>query len=255
MMKLRFKDFIFDELEKRKEVNHRYSLRGMAKMLEISPGILSLYIKGKRKVTPEMIEHIGVKLGLGLEEVESFLKFEKFKTSEVIEYSQLELDKFKLVSEWYFGTIMQLPLLSDFEHSRSWVAKKLGLKTNVVKEAMSTLERMGLIEIDKKTKEWRKIVKGVISNVVPEKTSEAAKRNMVQQHQQSLYALEHLGKNLRDHSGMTLPISKEDLPKAKEMIKKFRRQFLKEMSKNPNKDDVFQLNVSFFPLTSKDKAS
>ena len=42
------------------------------------------------------------------------------------------------------------------------------------------------------------------------------------------------------------------MKKAKEVIKKFRREFFKEFSKLKSKDAVYNLQASFFPMTDKE---
>ena len=76
---------------------------------------------------------------------------------------------------------------------------------------------------------------------------------MIQQHHQSLYALENIDISLRDHTGMTMAINSEDIPKVREMVLKFRRQLLKELAKSEKKDAVYQLNISFYPQTGRDQ--
>ena len=50
---------------------------------------------------------------------------------------------------------------------------------------------------------------------------------------------------------MTLAVASQDLPKAKELIRKFRREFLRLLQENKEFDSVYQLSVGFFPLTRK----
>ena len=82
-------------------------------------------------------------------------------------------------------------------------------------------------------------------------TSDAIKRNLVQQHEQSLYSLKELGIDKRIHSGVTLAFSEADLEKAKIMIKNFNREFISQMGKSREKDSIYQINVFFYPLTKE----
>jgi uncharacterized protein (TIGR02147 family) len=56
----------------------------------------------------------------------------------------------------------------------------------------------------------------------------------------------------RDITGMTLNVKLEDLARAKDFIKKFRRDFLKHFEAVQG-DETYQLNVQLFPLTQTKK--
>ena len=154
-----FLNFLHSELERRKEINHRYSLRAFAKHLEVSPGILSRYLNGKRGFTPEAIDHLGSRLNLSPEEVLQYQKQQKVKKDQVLDFTQLDNDKFNVLSEWYYGTIMQLPLLKNYKNDIDWISKTLGLKKSVVKEALKALDRLELIKLAPKTFKWKRLVK------------------------------------------------------------------------------------------------
>lgn len=221
-------------------------------MLEITAGMLSRYLNGKRDFTPEAIDKLGSKLGLSIDQIIEYQQKEKKKKDGVLEYTQVDLDQYSLISEWYFGVIVQLPHLKNFDPDPKWISQTLGLSNKVVKDALKTLDRLGFINYDGK-KNWSLNQEGLISNISKERSSAAARRNLSQQHQQSLYALEHVDPLQRNHSSLSLAVSESQMEKARELITKFRRQFLKEMTKIENKDSVYQLNISFFPQTGKDK--
>jgi uncharacterized protein (TIGR02147 family) len=61
--------------------------------------------------------------------------------------------------------------------------------------------------------------------------------------------LEQVAADKRDVSGMTLGISKEQLPLLKEKIREFRQEILKLVSVDTHPEEVIQLNIQMFPLT------
>lgn len=145
-------------------------------MLEISPGALSQYLKGSRPFSPKSIEKIGLKLGLDLEQINKFILKNQDKRDQVIDLTTLDSDNFAILSHWYYGAIIQLPNIKGFKPSADWAAKRLGLETNVVRNALETLSRSGLVHIEKNG-HWRRIVDGTISNIITDKISEVAKKN------------------------------------------------------------------------------
>ncbi|MNY47216.1 hypothetical protein D3C86_1824680 [compost metagenome] len=64
----------------------------------------------------------------------------------------------------------------------------------------------------------------------------------------AMTAVEQLPVELREFQSMSLPVQKEKIPLAKEMIRKFRAQFQKAMG-SENANEVYQFNIQFFQLT------
>jgi uncharacterized protein (TIGR02147 family) len=199
------------------------------------------------------LKRLGKKLGLDLEQINHFILKNQDKRDQVIDLTTLDSDNFAILSHWYYGAIMQLPNIKGFIATADWAAKRLGLETNVVKNALEVLSRAGLIHIEKNG-HWRRIVDGTISNIITDKSSEAAKTNYKQQLEVSQYTLEHVDIKNRDHTGFTMAFNKKEMKKAKEVIKKFRKEFFKEFSKSKSKDVVYNLQVSFFPMTDKEES-
>lgn len=247
-----FREFLNHELERRKNVNHRFSLRAFSNLLEIPSGTLSQMLNGKRKLTGKSIERIGTKLKLSPLEIRKFQKIETLNKDSLISFTQIEQDNFSLVSEWYFGVILQFPKLQNFSPSPLWISKKLGLPLSKVKDALKLLDRLNLIELDENFN-WQKKVDGLISSIKPKATNEAVKRYLSQQMELSQYALDNLPIEQRNHTSMSFPINKEKLPQIIEMITQFRRKLLKETSKEDSFDEVFQINISLFPQSNRDE--
>ena len=57
----------------------------------------------------------------------------------------------------------------------------------------------------------------------------------------------------RYHSTMTMAIDVEDIPKAKNMLREFRATFCKTLEEAGNLNDVYELQIGFFPLTNLNK--
>jgi uncharacterized protein (TIGR02147 family) len=96
-------------------------------------------------------------------------------------------------------------------------------------------------------------VNGLATNINGDLTSEASKKLQRQVLEMSLAALSDLPTEVRSHTSMTMAINPEDLPAAKEMITKFRRELCSFLEHNPNPLHVYQLGISLFPLTKMEK--
>ena len=113
--------------------------------------------------------------------------------------------------------------------------------------AIETLLRIGLL---KKTKNGFKITHEDSTNLSSnEKTSAAMKRYQKSILEKSIETLELVERVDRDHTSTTLAIKKSDLPKAKQIIKDFRYKLSSLLQeKDKNLDEVYQLQISLFPL-------
>jgi uncharacterized protein (TIGR02147 family) len=69
----------------------------------------------------------------------------------------------------------------------------------------------------------------------------------------SIHALEELPMEVRDHSAMTMAISRKRLPEAREKIKAFRRELCGFLEKGSDLDSVYQLGISLYPVAQVEK--
>ena len=61
---MRFRELLRDEFERRRLRNRRYSLRSFARFLGVDHSTLSQIIRGRRRLTPRAISHMGARLGV-----------------------------------------------------------------------------------------------------------------------------------------------------------------------------------------------
>ena len=65
-----------------------------------------------------------------------------------------------------------------------------------------------------------------------------------------LGAMEKLPAGRCEYSSTTLAVSTERLPRVLERIARFRRELIALLEQNPARDDVYQLEINFFPVTT-----
>jgi len=75
MSSFEFRDWLSQELEKRRRVNPRYSLRPFATLLGIDHSTISQVLRGKRRV-PVAVRRWDKRLGLTAEEVAAYVAIE-----------------------------------------------------------------------------------------------------------------------------------------------------------------------------------
>jgi plasmid maintenance system antidote protein VapI len=236
-----FLNYLETEFLRIRKKNQNYSLRSYAKMLDISPGALSALLNRSRPLTSKMMDKLGHQLGL------KPIQWQEFQLSDK-EYDFLEKKLDSQISSWKFDAILELLQVQDFESNPKYVGKKLGLNVVEATTLIKLLQKLNLIKTDKNNR-WIDNTTGNYTNALPCETNESRRQHQKELLLKSIESLDECPVTLRDHSSMTLAIHTQDLPKAREIIKKFRREFDKELGKRNSKDSVYQLTVSFFPLT------
>lgn len=251
-----FRLFLQNELVRRCKANPRYSLRAFAKSLRMESSALSKILSGRRSVSPSMLLKLSQNLGLSPLEVAPFksqiVEKRGKKKQEVVqhEFQQLTLDHFQVIADWYHFAILELTTTQHFQGDNRWIARKLGVSVMEVNAAVERLQRLGYLEIGPKG-EWIDR-SGDLTTVGNEFTAIAFRKLQAQILQGALKAMEEVPLELRDQSAMTMAIDSRLLPEAKKKIKRFRRELCSLLQKSKYRDEVYQLGVSFYPVTNKE---
>ncbi len=245
-----FKGLLQQEFLRRVSKNKNYSLRAYAQYLGINHATLSTILSGKRKITKPTVITLSKALGLGPEEVQKFLSGESTPESmEERDFFLLQNDVFSFISEWYFDAILELSVIPHVNLSPKAISAVLNISVPQASMAIETLERLELL---KKNDEGKYVItyKNSSNILDPDTTTSAQKNYQRSVLEKSIEALENMDRKKRDHTSTTMAISSQDLPKAKEIIKKFRQDLNAFMQRDESAlDEVYQLQVSFFPLT------
>lgn len=239
-------------INERKKKNSQYSLRSLAKGIEISPSQLSSIINKKKKLSPKQAIKIIQKLNLTeLESLELLSDIHpelKNALNRKMELRQLSGDEFSLISNWIHFAILSLSYLKDNKASCSWIANQLNVPEDDVEPAFRRLEKLGIVEI--RGQKFYQTSKPLTTTAdIP---SEAIRSHHRQNMQKALVALDNLSVLEREFSSITLPIDFQDMQKAKDMINEFKKKLYKEL-KCDDPSDMYTLSLQFFPLTKPNK--
>jgi uncharacterized protein (TIGR02147 family) len=237
--------------------NQSYSVRAFARDLKISHSYLSQILNERRKLSLRQALRLSEGLRLEAEERQTFIQLlletrpERFASGSSASYKDdpisMDMDRFKIIGEWYHGAIVEMTSLKRFRADPRWIARQLGVTSLQVKAAVKRLQRMGVLEM--KEKKW---VKSHNRFHFPTTSSEVAVRRF---HQEMIYkglktldsAQEEDFKH-RDITGITIAINPEKIPEAQKRIQRFRNQLADFLSKGET-TAVYQLNVQLFSLT------
>lgn len=247
--------FLQSDLLRRCEQNPRYSLRAYARALQIEPSALSKLLNGKRQVTPKMFEQIAARLGFSPEQRKSLHPYNahmgRSPKNTRSSYQQLALNLFHVISDWYHYAILELTQIQGFKGDPKWIASKLGITTSEINIAVERLVHLELLSIDPVTGVW-KDESGATTMAGPNPYADAATRKLQKQVlEMGVHALENIPVEERDQSSMTMAIDSKLLPQARAKIKRFRRELCRFLKSSPHQDQVYQLGVSLYPLSTK----
>jgi uncharacterized protein (TIGR02147 family) len=250
------------ELSARRRNHAAYSLRQFARDLKISPGRLSQILTGKQGISKRQAEKLAHLLGLNKKQTEIFCQLaeaaysksprRREEASRDLKQNKqgmidLDLDTFSVISDWYHMAILELVSLRRFESDSKWIAKALGISHLDATLAIERLCKSGQLN-------WQsgKLVPSHQNTATPTDVPSKAIRNF---HRgvlkKALVAIDRQEVHQRDFGSILLAIDSRDIPKAKDMLAKFRRQFNDEIGAGEDKDSVYCLSLQFFRLDEK----
>jgi len=265
-----YRDFIEDELKKRKLKNESYSLRAYARSLGLPPSTLSEVLKNKKKLTAPNAEKISRSLKLNKKESKYLsllcqaeteannLKLKEIK-SEIESLADLEKRKklnsneYGSLCRWHFFALVELAALPNFQLTVESGTKALGLDKALISSALDQLLTKGVLSYSKEYG-YQKAGVGLFAS------SEVTDLNLRQFH---LEMLEKSKSALCDQSPKdrivgteTFVFSKEALPAANELVEEFFQKMLALAGKNvESANEVYTVGVQMFKLTQKEKGS
>jgi transcriptional regulator with XRE-family HTH domain len=254
LIKREFRHLLQDELAARCSKNPKYSLRSFAKSLGISPAALSALINGKRPLTDKMKERLGLRLGLSPKELQTLRSSPhgnfKGKDGDAlgISFQQITLDTFAIISEPFHYALLELMKTYDYVQDPRWISQRLGITVSEVRFAFERLERVGLVEKDEDGV-YFDTTRGFSSDLREGLSSQAHRQFQEKSLQKAIKAVQEISVQDRDNTSMTMAIHHADLPKAREMIKNFRRRFCTQMEASSTLNEVYQLTIAFTPMT------
>lgn len=237
-------DYLNVEFKLRKERNNNYSLRAFAKNIGVQPATLSHVLKRKRQPSESFKKKVYKSLDIPIEQSQNFDNVQKGFNN-----SNLDMDLFVTMSEWYFDAILELLRVSGFESNVDYVAQKLDLPKGQVRDAVKRLFDLNLIK-ESPNKTWVE-TEGNSEILGGESTSVALQKLQIQLLKKAIEAVQNTPKPQREQMSMTMAINEKDLPEVRKRIREFQNE-LCEYLQRPQRDlnKVYQLTTSFFPLSN-----
>ncbi|MGE0527189.1 MAG: TIGR02147 family protein [Bdellovibrionales bacterium] len=250
----------------RKSQHSGWSFAVWARSLKLrSPSTLIMIVNGQRNPGPRLLRQMELHFNFdpqecayfeslaGLQRVQGDVakSMVAMRTVESLHpdksFRILDRLHFQSIAHWHYYAIRELVQLKDFRENPEWIARRLGSRIHPAEaaEALKVLIQLGLLE---------RSPKGRLAQTTRhiQTTRDLADLGIKRFHTSCLEkareALWELEPNARHISGCTFAIRKSHIKTAKTLIREFQRKMC-ELLENPRGDDVFHLQVAFFPLT------
>lgn len=229
--------------------NPQFSLRAFARLVDVSPAVLSRILSGKRKLTFNLAVRIADALVLGPIERDTLYSFftgsASHPTDEDRHEKELSIDCFNAMKEWYHYGITQLLYIEGFQEDPKWIAKMLSITELEAKLAVDRLLRLEILDRNDEGRLFRTATHLSTSTDI---ASAGIRHFQKQILEKSITSLENDDIALRDITSITIAINEERIPEAKKEIMKFRKRMAEFLAEG-EKTCVYNLGVHLIPLS------
>lgn len=262
--KIKSESFIHLELQKeflrRRKINQRYSLRAYANFLEVDQSLLSKIMNRQRAPSASLVEQICAKLRLRHQDrvfeihnqnLNSNSKEDSSQGIALNSYINLLEDELNLLENWLHFAVLELVKTKDFKPDVKWMAQRFGVHKNEMDDVLARLARRGFIRIgDKKIT----LLKANLSWMESLTTSEARRELQRQLLKKSLESLDENSFKDREHTSLTVAVPRNQISEFKKKLNEICLELDSYFQPHEkDSDEVYQVSLSFFPLTKLKK--
>jgi uncharacterized protein (TIGR02147 family) len=258
------REYLLKVFKNKREKNPRFSLRAWSKQIGLKNHVmLSMTLNGKRNLSSNIAGKIRNSLNLSIDEARYFDTLIHYKNAysndEKIFYanildalrpekgfSELDLDIFRLISDWYHMAIIEMTNLKDFKSDPKWIASRLGGDVSV-SEVEKAIERLVRLKVLKAVD--NKLVQTDGFRTTPSDIpNEAIKKYHMQILDKAKEALYSQNISERNFQAYTMCIDTAKIPEAKKLMTEFERK-LSALMESGSGNEVYQFNMQLFKLT------
>jgi transcriptional regulator with XRE-family HTH domain len=237
--------------------NPRFSLRSFAKQLGIDHSTLSQVLRNRRRLSAGTLEGIGKRMGLSDEVIRAYAQGHKKKkpTSppQDIRGVHFDLDTFQTLSIWHHYAILELIQVQGFKTDSRWIAKTLGIAVEDVNIALQRLLRLGLLEMAGRDR-W--VDTSGDAEFRSATLTEAARSQLNQEiHERAIDAIQCVPSEYRVHRQVVVALDSKQLSRLHTLADEFVRELRTLATESDAKDDVYQVEISLFPVTRLKKTT
>ena len=243
----KLKTLVQREFNRRLDKNPSYSLRSFAKQLDLDPSSLSKFLRGQRKFTQQTALKVMGRLKLSDEQIC------QVTSNSVSHLKFLEYDQFRILSTWYYTSLLEAIELDDFIPDEAWLADKLNLTLPQVRLAVETLTAHGAIQITEDG-QWVNNWQNCSTASSPHIDESPLREYQKQLRTRAIESIDNDPIEEKDHTSYELVMDEDLFEDIRAEIAKFRRRIARRIeNESVKKDKVVNLQISFFYQTKKDQ--
>lgn len=267
-----YREFLKAYFEERKKAEEFFSYRYLARISGLSRSYFKLLLDGNRNLSPQSATKLAKALKLSKKEVlyfETLVLYNQARSDEdkdryfenlmglrpPLPIQGMMPDQYEYFTKTYFVEIREMAAMAKFEENPRWICRHLRRHLTPAKahHALEVLERLGLLVRDKKGKLKH-------SDKTLETPLHAESVDIFDYHRQLLNeakeAITHAPFDEWDVGTVTIPMTKEALPRVMEILKKCREDIVDLINRGAqNYHEVFQINMQLFPVSKVHQAS
>lgn len=233
-----------------------------------SPNFLKLVMDGKRNLSPQSIEQFCkafkfssieseffsylVHFNQALTEVQKILWAKKILHCRGLQkIHPLRQAEYSYYAHWYYIPLREMILLKNFKEEAQWIAQQFqpALSKEQVEQALKNLLQLGMIQ---RNEEGRLVqVQRSVS------TGDEVSHSLVKQYHREMIqkgadSIDTVAKLRREVSAVCIPISQSIREEIKTKIQQFRKEIMAIAENSEEAEEVYQLNIQWFPLVGID---
>ncbi|MCM2321922.1 MAG: TIGR02147 family protein [Oligoflexia bacterium] len=264
---------LLDFLAGRQRQEPHYSVRRFATEMGISHTLLLMFLQGKRPLRVKHGPLLAKAMRLSSQErlfLQALLQLESATDPEEKDLCRVwlaelhpegdfkirELEEYSAIAHWIHTVLLaatEIPSLELTPENLHRRLKKWGHRVSLI-EVRAALERLltlGLLRRDESGRLVSTYQRVTSRNDI---ASRGARAYHKQTSELAIESLERIPLDRREFQSFSLSLSPDQVPLAKELIRKFRAQFAQAMSATRGAE-VFQMNLQFFQLTESPEAT
>lgn len=254
-------DYLKHELELRMQGRHHYSLRKFAQDLEMSPGTLVDFLKGRLGFSRTRADFVAHEIGLSPVQREHFWdliegKFSRTPSARTAAQERarrrIQSQKISAATEitakWYHQAIVELIDLDSSLAQPVTLARVLGISVPEARQALDRLFQVGM-------------VKNLNGRVAPGEAISVSREDLPHQVLRQVQtqilnlaqnAIENQRTDERENFAAFLSIKKSDIPRIRQELRQAFYKALEPYVANESRDAVYCFGMQLFKIFEKD---
>jgi uncharacterized protein (TIGR02147 family) len=263
---LSYKDFLLREFRLRKRRNIAYSMKAFARDLGLQGSKLSEILAGKKGLSVDRARRVAGALRLSSRETDLFVTMvmaahsrsladreksrAKLQKQTVLRGAVIDAERFQAIADWHHFAILEILGMKGSGRDVKSLAERLGLTQDRIKESLTRLEAMGLVENDENS--WRN--REAVIETSDDISSTAIREHHHQMLEKGQSAL-NLDVELREFQSLMTGFDLSDVPEAKQYLRNVITEFTNRFGARNSGQNLYALCVQFFPLDKNKKVT